>query len=297
MTWTPSAGATAYVVEIGSASGASDVATTTVTAPSFLWQDARIGQSFLRVKARNAEGTSGASVETPVVVPDWRDYVEGIFLGAGPLRTPEADDNCAQGFDINPEIMAGFARGTTVVNKISTAIDPRWREVMRQTLAQVSEASDGAIQTVVEITDDTVPAVGSAEVGHAVSPTLIAECSPIGCCSASALACYTPFFVQGRAGRFHSGRALFRDGVLANTGEGVPFAHEIGHIVLGFCHVNAQPLGRQSDGTLVSLMGFGTAPLPNRLTPFDIEAARAVYRAGLTAGATRSDFQAAGVIK
>ena len=297
MTWTPSAGATAYVVEVGSASGAADVTTTTVTAPSFLWQNARVGQSFVRVKARNAEVTSSASGETSVVVPDWRDYVEGIFLGAGPLRTPEADDNCAQGFDVNPQIMAGFARGTTVVNKISNLIDPRWREVMRQTLTQVSEATEGAIQAVVENTDTAVPAVSSGEVGHAVSPTLIAECSPIGCCSSSALACFTPFFVQGRAGRFNSGRAIYQDGVLANTGEGVPFAHEIGHIVLGFCHVNAEPLGRQSDGTLVSLMGFGPAPLPNRLTPFDIEAARAVYRAGLSAGATRGDFQAAGVIK
>ena len=89
MTWTPSAGATAYVVEIGSTPGASEVATTTVTAPSFLWRDARIGQSFVRVKAQNAEGTSGASVETPSSFQIGATMSKGSSWGRDPCERPK----------------------------------------------------------------------------------------------------------------------------------------------------------------------------------------------------------------
>jgi hypothetical protein len=71
MTWTPALGggpATGYVVEAGSSSGASNLATVNTTGASFTFSPVPNGFYFLRVRARNATGVSLPSAEVMLIV-------------------------------------------------------------------------------------------------------------------------------------------------------------------------------------------------------------------------------------
>jgi len=71
ITWTPAAGggpASGYVVEAGSSSGASNIATLDVPIASFTFSPVPNGFYFIRVRARNAAGVSLPSTEVMVVV-------------------------------------------------------------------------------------------------------------------------------------------------------------------------------------------------------------------------------------
>src|SRR5687768_5838019 len=62
ISWGASAGATEYVVEVGSAAGGTDRGIHTAGAvTSFTLRDLPAGRSHVRLKARNSVGTSGAS--------------------------------------------------------------------------------------------------------------------------------------------------------------------------------------------------------------------------------------------
>ena len=65
LTWEPSPEATSYVVEIGTASGESDLVDrdTGNTDTRFVWNDPPAGEVFARVKARNTSSTSPPSNE------------------------------------------------------------------------------------------------------------------------------------------------------------------------------------------------------------------------------------------
>lgn len=71
LTWTsPSGGGpvTDYVVEVGSASGSSNIATLTVARPVFTYSPVPAGFYFFRVRARNSAGVGAASTEVLLVV-------------------------------------------------------------------------------------------------------------------------------------------------------------------------------------------------------------------------------------
>ena len=71
MTWSPALGggpASGYVVEAGSASGASNIASLNVPGASFTFSPVPNGFYFLRVRARNAAGVSPPTAEVMVVV-------------------------------------------------------------------------------------------------------------------------------------------------------------------------------------------------------------------------------------
>ena len=71
MTWTPAPGggpANGYVVEAGSSSGSSNIATVNVTGASFTFSPVPNGFYFLRVRARNAAGVSLPSAEVMLIV-------------------------------------------------------------------------------------------------------------------------------------------------------------------------------------------------------------------------------------
>jgi hypothetical protein len=70
LTWSGPAGATSYVVEAGSTTGASNlaVADTASATPAFATSGVGAGIYFVRVRAKNSCGTSAASNETIVRV-------------------------------------------------------------------------------------------------------------------------------------------------------------------------------------------------------------------------------------
>ena len=66
LTWEPSPKATSYVVELGTASGASDVLNRDLGSPDtqLIWNEPPAGELFARVRARNVAGTSPPSNES-----------------------------------------------------------------------------------------------------------------------------------------------------------------------------------------------------------------------------------------
>ena len=66
--WAPVAGTAEYVVEVGSTAGSSDLVTAPVGGVTSVGTDAPPGVYYVRVRARNSCGTSGASNEVVVTV-------------------------------------------------------------------------------------------------------------------------------------------------------------------------------------------------------------------------------------
>jgi hypothetical protein len=69
LSWSPSAGATGYVVEAGSSSGLANLATLPVGTNGLAVADVPPGTYFVRVRARNACGLGAVSQEVIVNVP------------------------------------------------------------------------------------------------------------------------------------------------------------------------------------------------------------------------------------
>ena len=67
--WSAVAGATSYLVEAGSAPGASDIAVQPVAAPMLVAEGVPSGAYYVRVRAVGAGGASVPSIEVLVIVP------------------------------------------------------------------------------------------------------------------------------------------------------------------------------------------------------------------------------------
>jgi hypothetical protein len=289
ISWGASSGATEYVVEVGSTAGGTDGGIHTAgAATSFTLRDLTAGRSHVRLKARNSAGTSGASAEVTFVLPDLGDYVEALFLGSGPLipDTP-ADPNlsCPR-----RGTWSGFARGTTVRNLASAQIPAQYRDAIRGVLDQVPQATDGRLATTFEVVADDAPRSADNHMVHVAIRSAGELQAACGSRSGSACIGYnsTPFL--GGVIRWSSGWY-----VVTTVQSTRPYAHEPGHGVLGMCHINAEGIG----GHQYSLMAASQTPgaQPDRLSPFDIEALRAVYGSSVAIGAGRAQFVAASLLR
>ena len=287
ISWGASAGATEYVVEVGSTAGGTDGGTQSAgTATSFTLRDLRAGRSHVRIKARNGSGTSAASAEQTFVLPDLGDYVEAIFLASGPLRASQSPGCGTHGR------WSSFPRGTTVRNLVSAQIPAPSRDAIRVVLDQVAQATGGSLAATFEVVADGPRTVGVNEMAH-VALQATSEIQ-FACGSIAGIACTTNNSPIERGGPFSGGLIRWSVAyyVLPNIQSTGPYAHESGHGVLGMCHIDGDGIG----GSQQSLMsGGGTLPL--RLTPFDIEALQAVYGSSLAIGANRADFVAAGLVR
>ncbi|MDQ3070760.1 MAG: fibronectin type III domain-containing protein [Acidobacteriota bacterium] len=295
ISWGASSGATEYVVEVGSTTGGIDGGVHSAgTATSFTLRDLRAGRSHVRIKARNASGTSGASSEATFVLPDLADYIEAIFLASGPL-VYSPSPGCG-----NHGRWSAFPRGTTVRNLVSPQIPSQYREAIRVVLDQVAQATDGRLAATFEVVADAPHTVGVNEMVHVALQT--AGEIQFACGSISGVACVTHNSPVERGAPFSGGLIRWAVGyyVVPNTPTTRPYAHEPGHGVLGMCHINADAIG----GRQHSLMSVGDTPAPTaatsqseRLSPFDIEALQTVYGSSVAIGARRPEFVAAGLVK
>ena len=295
ISWSASAGATEYVVEVGSAAGGTDRGIHTAGAvTSFTLRDLPAGRSHVRIKARNSTGTSGASAEVAFVLPELADYIEAIFLGSGPLLYGPS-----RGCE-NHGRWSAFPRGTTVRNLVSPQIPAQYRDAIRVVLDQVAQATGGRLAATLEVAADAPRTVGVNEMAH-VALQNTGEIQ-FACGSISGIACVTLNSPIERGGPFSGGLIRWAVGyyVLPNIQSTRPYAHEPGHGVLGMCHINADGIG----GRQHSLMSAGDTPSltaaesqSERLTPFDIEALQAVYGSSVAIGARRPEFVAAGLLR
>ena len=289
ISWGASAGATEYVVEVGSTAGGTDGGIHSAgTATSFTLRDLPAGRSHVRLKARNSSGTSGASAEVTFVLPDLADYIEAISLGSGPL-TYSQNLSCPR-----PGMWTAFPRGTTVHNRVSAQIPAQYRDAIRGVVDQVSQATAGRLAATFEVVAEDAPSPVENQMVH-VALRSAGELQ-FACGSTGGIACLGYNSPVARAAPFSGQFIRWSVGyyVVPNIQSVSPYAHEPGHGVLGMCHINGEGIG----GRQYSLMSAGgTGTQSPRLSPFDIEALQAVYQSSVAIGARRADFVAAGLLR
>ena len=268
-----------FVVEVGTMSGTSDVAVidTGSAATSYRWSPAPLGRFYIRVKARNEAGDGPPSQDVVVRSLDPRDFIEAIFLGSGPLR---GEPPYCSG------VMTGWPAGSEIRVLVSTSVPAVHRDVAMKTVAQFLEATHGSVRGTVAIVDDPNPLPRKGEITIAAldGPAMQAFCGRAAGCALTTL----------RGHEIRSARIAFL--AFLSSAERNVVAHELGHAVLGLCHMS---VNGTSDLQPPAIMG-NTSVKPNKQDdswdPSTVKASAAVYGAGLTPGAGWAEFFAAGLV-
>ena len=281
LTWSPVSGAD-YVVELGSSAGASNLGSFDVATTSFEYGDLPPGRVFARVSARDGGVTGPPSIDVSAWFIDFKDYVEAIFLGTGPLTPTDGNHGCsATGW------VRGFARGSSVPLSVSTTVSSSKANAISQAANQVSQATGGSIHVNVTQTTDPNPIPGDNE----ATSTTHEDASSQGCPGDGGCTIHV-FVSNATPGQYRSSRAIQPDAQTPNA-----YAHDaVGHGVVGLCHVDGNLIG----GAGLSLMSAGpgvfSGDIASSLSSYDIEATQALYSVGLGAGARHSDLLGAGLI-
>lgn len=294
LTFRAVAGATKYVIEIGTSPGGSDAATLTTdegTGPggtfTRTFTDLPPGFLYAQAKAQNQAGTGPPSPGLQFLLQDMKYLTESLFFQSGPYGS---------GAEGGHDVVRGFRAGTRVTIRVSTTLTPTQRQGIDSLVSQLGETGaplTASIQTmngnrplcvrneIYVVTDDTACLPAGAGCINTCGPATI----------------NTPWET-----------ALV---YLNNAGPGrdVPdvVAHEMGHALLGLYHVAY--LGVAERPTHPSF--FGTQEFPHvlmfwqltsgarvhdRLSDPELKAVQAAFRAGISAGSTRSDMRARGLI-
>jgi hypothetical protein len=203
-------------------------------------------------------------------VLSFRSFIDALFLGSGAYANP-SDRGCFG------SRMAGWRDGTQVRVRVAASLPSQVLTVAHATSVQAFEAT-GVISAFAETTTQDPLVANDNEI-------IVVEGTG---CPAGAVGCAGPLRVTGSF--FLAGRVTLVPPV---QGAGAT-AHEVGHALYGFCHVLNVVSGEVTPWSRLTIMGFGGSG--GQLTPSDVKALQAVYRASLRAGATRSDFIAAGLI-
>jgi hypothetical protein len=227
-------------------------------------------------------GTSTGAPTTPTapatVDPnvDMRLFIEALFLGQGPWAAAGGGCSAGQG------IWAGWPRGSLVTIRVSNDLAANERDAVMGPVNQLDFATGGALRANVQYVEESNPTPARGE----ITVAKVADgCGP------TAAGCAIPTF---DARGVISAARILRVGP-PNPGLG-PYAHELGHALYGFCHINSDiAISRNPPGVHPStVMGAGNNG--GRLTDEDVAAVRAVFGAGLSPGDSRAQFAAAGLI-
>lgn len=287
-TWNAVAGATGYLLEIGSTTNGAEFAVITLdaSATSHAVNDLPLGISFARVRAKNPSTTTAASTELRFGMPDIRDIVEALFLGTGP-----------NSYDPNPNpsgtFWAPWPPGRQITTRVAGLNDQEYGYV-EQSLQQIEDASNGSLRgSIVERLGEPFALDNLSRPGElrvVVHPDMQAYCgnASFGACAAYSL---IPPGVIGQ---------VYVASKPAQPGDN--YAHELGHAVLGLKHIywgtwtRSTPNERAWPGLPSLTMTPGATGGPPALSPTEVDAIKMVFAAGLPGGARRSAFYAAGLI-
>jgi hypothetical protein len=278
--WSGGQGATSFRLEVGSSSGTSNVAVidTRSSQASYRWAPVPIGNLYARVSGQSAAGSGAPSAEVLVGSVDPRELIEALFLGSGRLAVA-GNVGCPGG------AMLGWRPGTRLSVLAASNVSDALLVAAQQTVPQFATATRGQVQASLSRVDQSAPRAGVDEV--TLRATSQAEVDAI-CRRAG---------VRGCAPQFFSG-PYFRsvEIVYAPAAEAATLAHELGH-ALGLCHAivaaGMQPpltMGVTPDGV------FSPSGRLASLSPASVKASESVYGAGLVAGASRTQFVAAGLV-
>lgn len=217
----------------------------------------------------------------PPASADLRPVIEALFLGSGPLTPRDGQPACV----FFPGFWTAYPRQTAVRVKVSTTVAPDARTAIEAAANQVAEATAGAVRASVEVVGDPLPLPGPGEVTVTTHPDPVSQGCP------TLVGCTIPTFGGGVA-TLSSARAVLPPRQTPNA-----FAHDaIGHGVLGMCHIDGPLAGGANRSLMSGGPGVNSGDIAPMLTDRDLRAAQAVYGAGLSPGAQRAEFVAAGLV-
>jgi hypothetical protein len=280
--WWDGTGADSYRLEIGSSSDASDVATFDIAAPttSFSWTGVPIGNFYARVRGREGTTLGSASVDVLVNSIDARLMIDALVFGQGSLAPPGSSWSPAVG-----DQMAGWQPGTGFGLILGESVAGSTGSAVEATVQQIGPAIHGAVQVSVIRRPDPLPSPGTGEVTMSViaAKDVNTQCECDNCTACSWI--------------WYRGAFIQRGKVLVSSGAGLAIpARELGFMIgLGeiVSPTGVRPpftMGTTTDGKYLPEGQLGV------LDPATIRMLKALYGAGLTAGSTRRQFEAAGFV-
>ena len=269
-----------FQIEVGSTSGASDLGVFSFGAQkdnTFTWTPAPVGTLFARARAENAAGSSPWTQETKMLSVDPRHVIDALFLGQGPLQADVP--GCYQGGGA----MKGWPPGTSISILVSSSLTEAQFAQVQRFASQLPVVTQGTLRATVRRSSQAGPTTeGDNEITIAVLPEqqVTAQCRGYSACAYGILSGHFLDHVS----------ILVKEGVLADNAWILP--HELGHAALGLCHMHG-PDGLKPASIMT---GSGLFNRPDEMEPMTLKAVEAVHKAGLTPGANRAQFVAAGLV-
>ncbi len=276
------ANASSYRLEIGSSSGGSDVATLDAgAATTATWTGAPVGNFYARVWPRMGTTQGAASSEVLVGSIDARQMIDALIFGRGPFAVAGSS-----WFPFVPDQMEGWQPGTTFAVIVGQSVPDTFATALEKTAQQVGSATRGAVQaSVVGRQPEPLPSPGPGQVTVSVVSTedLTNECQCADCSACS--------WIWLRGSFIQRGRIL----LLATAAQSLP-ARELG-VLIGLGEIisaaGVRPtftMGVTTDGKYLPSGQLSV------LDPATIRMLETLYGMGLTAGSTRRQFEAAGLV-
>jgi hypothetical protein len=200
------------------------------------------------------------------------NVIAALFLGQGPLR-PAQGATCP-----NNGFWRAFPRGSRIRVRLSTALTTGERNTVDGFLTDLRGLVAGAYDLGVETTTEEDPIPGFLE----VTLTSLSNLRVDAVCPPGAGGC-TNFTFQA-PGVLASSRTVARHQFGGNVHN-----HELAHGILGLCHLDGfvMPDALMANPGSASIGSFNS---------FERQAIQAVMNSGLSAAATRADFERLGLI-
>lgn len=223
-------------------------------------------------QACGKNGGSPTSPPPPNPTITRSNVIAALFLGEGPLRPAQGNTCPDTGF------WRAFPRGSRIRVRLSTALSTGERNTIDGFLADLRGVIAGAYDLIIETTTEEDPIPGLLEVtGTSLSdPAVDAFCRPgTGGCAK---------YTFQAPGVLASSRTVARHQFGGNV-----HSHELVHGILGLCHL---------DGFVMpdALMSNPSSANIGTFNPIERQAIQAVMRSGLSAAATRADFERLGLV-
>lgn len=280
-------GASSYHLEIGSSSGASDVASFDTSGPTtaFTWTGVGIGNFYARVRGRQGTTLGAASNEVLVGSVDARQIVDALVFAYGPLAVV---GNFGRGLLTGywQDRVLGWEPGTGFTVILGESVPAAFASSTEKTLQQIEPATKGAVHAgAAGRQPDPLPSPGPGEV--TISMLTVEEVKD-QCSCTNCVGCATTWY---RAAFAQRARIL-----MSPEAEVATAAHELGHVI-GLAHaISAAGVRPPLTMGLTTDAKYAPSGRMDVLEPATIRMLETIYGAGLTAGSTRRQFEAAGLV-
>jgi hypothetical protein len=266
--------AASFVVHLGSAPGTADIGSFEAgTGRTYVHNNYQgRGRAFVRVHARVGDVVSSLSSETSTDVYRLREAIDSLFLANGRM-SPVGNNGCG-----SPDRMRGFNSGAHVTVLAGSSVPDDRLATVGEFLGRVPGYTNGRLSASVTRVGSPTPIAAEGQISVSVGdPTSIG-------CTTSAAGCFRGFI------RF-LGDGYIRAEIIAraDASAGI-YRHELGHALLGLCHIDAVALGGNT-----SVM-TPTVPSAADVSAVDLAVMRPVFQSSVQPGQERGAFVSAGLV-